>query len=126
LAWCPRFPRRAPNLTTSLNENSSRSGMGFRHGKIRSLLVISEMALALVLVIGAALLIRTFLKLEDVNPGFTTHNVLTASMSISGSRFQKTAPVAQIVRDGRERLMAVPGVLDAGASNACRCRAVSG
>jgi predicted permease len=63
------------------------------------------------------LLIRTFLKLEDVNPGFTTHNVLTAAMSMSGSRFQKTGPVAQIVRDGRERLMALPGVIDAGASN---------
>jgi putative ABC transport system permease protein len=105
------------NLTASLNENSSRSGLGLRHGKIRSLLVVSEIALALVLVTGAALLIRTFLKLEDVNPGFTTHNVLSASMSISGSRFRRTGPVAEIVRDGRERLMAVPGVLDAGASN---------
>jgi predicted permease len=113
----PAISASRPNLATSLNENSSRSGLGFRHGKIRSVLVISEMALALVLVIGAALLIRTFLKLEDVNPGFTTHNVLTATMSISGSRFQKTAPVAQIVRDGRERLMAIPGVLDAAASN---------
>ncbi len=63
------------------------------------------------------MLIRTFLKLEDVNPGFTTHNVLTAAMSMSGSRFQKTGPVAQIVRDGKERLMALPGVLDVGASN---------
>jgi len=105
------------NLIASLNENSSRSGLGLRHGKIRSLLVVSEIALALVLVTGAALLIRTFLKLEDVNPGFTTHNVLSASMSISGSRFRRTGPVAEIVRDGRERLMAVPGVLDAGASN---------
>jgi len=113
----PAISASLPNLATSLNENSSRSGLGFRHGKIRSILVIGEMALALVLVIGAALLIRTFLKLEDVNPGFTTHNVLTATMSISGSRFQKTAPVAQIVRDGRERLMAIPGVLDAAASN---------
>ena len=50
-------------------------------------------------------------------PVSRTHNVLTAAMSISGSRFQKTAPVAQIVRDGRERLMALPGVLDVGASN---------
>jgi len=113
----PAISASLPNLATSLNENSSRSGLGFRHGKIRSILVITEMALALVLVIGAALLIRTFLKLQDVNPGFTTHNVLTATMSISGSRFQTTAPVAQIVRDGRERLMAIPGVLDAGASN---------
>ena len=113
----PAISASRPNLAASLNENSSRSGLGFRHGKIRSLLVISEMALALVLVIGAALLIRTFLKLEDVDPGFTTHNVLTAAMSLSGSRFQRTAPVAQIVRDGRERLMAIPGVLDAGACN---------
>jgi putative ABC transport system permease protein len=113
----PAISASRPDLTASLNENSSRSGMGLRQGKVRSLLVVSEIALALVLVIGAALLIRTFLKLEDVNPGFTTHNVLTASMSMSGSRFQRTGPVAQIVRDGRERLMAVPGVLDAGASS---------
>ncbi len=113
----PAISAARPDLTTSLNENSSRSGMGLRHGNIRSLLVVSEIALALVLVIGAALLIRTFLKLEEVNPGFTTHNVLSVSMSISGSRFQRTEPVAGIVRDGRERLMAVPGVLDAGASS---------
>ena len=113
----PAISASRPNLASSLNENSNRSGMGFRHGKIRSILVISEMALALVLVIGAALLIRTFLKLEDVDPGFSTRNVLTAAMSLSGNRFQKTAPVAQIVRDGSERLMALPGVLDVGASN---------
>jgi putative ABC transport system permease protein len=113
----PAIAASRPNLAASLNENSSRSGMGFRHGKLRSALVVSEMALALVLVIGAALLIRTFLKLEDVNPGFTTRNVLTATMSISGDRFQTTGPVAQIVRDGRERLVALPGALDAAASN---------
>jgi predicted permease len=113
----PAISASRPDLIASLNENSSRSGMGLRKGKMRSLLVVSEIALALVLVVGAALLIRTFLKLEDVNPGFTTHNVLTASMSMSGSRFQRTGPVAEIVRDGRDRLMAVPGVLDAGVSN---------
>ncbi len=113
----PAISASRPDLTSSLNENSSRSGMGLRHGKIRSLLVVSEIALALVLVTGAGLLIRTFLKLGDVNPGFTTHNVLSAAMSISGSRFRRTEPVAEIVRDGRERLMAVPGVLDAGASS---------
>jgi predicted permease len=110
------FASRA-DLITSLNGSSSRSGTGLRHGKIRSLLVVSEIALALVLVIGATLLIRTFLRLEDVNPGFTTDNVLSSSMSMTGSRFQRTGPVAQMVRDGRERLMAVPGVLDVGVSN---------
>jgi putative ABC transport system permease protein len=109
----PAISASRQNLAATLNESSSRSGVGFRHGKIRSFLVISEMALALVLVIGAALLIRTFLKLQAVDPGFDTHNVLTMTMSISGNRFQKTAGVAQIVRDGTERLNTVPGVTSA-------------
>jgi putative ABC transport system permease protein len=112
----PAISASRQNLASTLNESSSRSGVGFRRGKIRSILVISEMALALVLVIGAALLIRTFVKLQAVDPGFDTHNVLTMSMSISGDRFQKTAGVAQVVRDGTERLHAVPGVTSAAAT----------
>ncbi len=69
------------------------------------------MALALILVIGATLLIRTFMKLQAVDPGFDTHNVLTMAMSIGGDRFQKTAGVAQSRSRGhRARLNAVPGV----------------
>jgi putative ABC transport system permease protein len=113
----PAFAASRPNLAATLNEGSSRSGMSFRQGKVRSILVVSEVALALVLVIGAALLIRTFRKLGDVDPGFVTHNVLTMTMSISGSRFQTTAPVAQLVREGQDRLQSLPGVLAAGASN---------
>jgi len=113
----PSISASRPDIRASLNENSSRSGMGLRPGKVRSLLVVGEIALALVLVAGAALLIRTFLKLQDVNPGFTTHNVLSAAMSVNASRFRRTEAVAQIVRDGRERLMSVPGVVDAGVSS---------
>jgi putative ABC transport system permease protein len=113
----PAISASRPDIRASLNENSSRSGMGLRRGEVRSLLVVCEIALALVLVTGAALLIRTFLKLQDVNPGFTTHNVLSGSMSVNASRFRRTEAVAQIVRDGRERLMSVPGVVDAGVSS---------
>uniref|UniRef100_Q01Y65 Permease n=1 Tax=Solibacter usitatus (strain Ellin6076) TaxID=234267 RepID=Q01Y65_SOLUE len=113
----PALSASRADLITALKGSSSHSGTVLRHSRFRSLLVVSEFALALVLVIGAALLIRTFLKLEDVNPGFTTDNVLSASMSMTGRRFQATGPVAQVVRDGRERLMAVPGVLDVGVSN---------
>jgi putative ABC transport system permease protein len=105
------------DLATALNENGSRSGMGVRSGKLRSALVISEMALTVVLVIGAALLIRTFLNLQSVDPGFATHNVISMAMSVSGDRFQKTAPVAQVIRDGSDRLLAIPGVLDVGVTN---------
>ncbi len=112
----PAISASRPNLAATLNESSNRSGVGFRSGRIRSVLVVSEMALALILVVGAALLIRTFLNLQAVDPGFNPNNVLTMAMSVNGERFQKTAGVAQIIRDGTERLNAVPGVTSAAAA----------
>jgi len=112
----PAFSVSRTNLAATLNESSNRSSFGFRSGKIRSLLVVSEMALALVLVVGAGLLIRTFMKLQAVDPGFGTHNVLTMAMSVSGERFQKTAGVAQVIQDGADRLNAIPGVATAAAA----------
>ncbi|HEX2664123.1 MAG TPA: ABC transporter permease [Candidatus Acidoferrum sp.] len=105
------------NLAAALNENGSHASIGVRSGKLRSALVIAEMALTVVLVVGAALLIRTFRKLESVDPGFTMHNVISMSMSVSGDRFQKTATVAQIIQEGTDRLHGVPGIVDAGVSN---------
>ena len=98
------------DLHTTLKESSNRSGTGFRQSKMRSLLVIGEVSLALVLLIGAALLIRTFIALRQVNPGFNPRNVLTLEMSLTGDQFKKTAGVAQVSQDGRERLNAIPGV----------------
>jgi len=112
----PAITASRKNLAAILNESSNRAGVGFRSGKVRSVLVVSEMALALVLVIGAALLIRTFMKLQAVDPGFDTHNVLTMAMSISGDRFQKSSGVAQVIHDGTERIKAVPGVTAAAAA----------
>jgi len=109
----PAFAASRTDLNSSLKESSNRSGTGFRQGKARALLVISEVSLALVLLIGAALLIRTFVALHQVNPGFDPHNVLTMEMSLTGERFEKTAGVAQLSRDGRDRLKAIPGVEDA-------------
>ena len=100
--------RADPNIM--LKEGSSRSGTGFRQNKARSILVITEMALALTLLAGAALLIRTYIALRNVAPGFDPHDILTMSMELDGPRFQKTAGVAQLMRDGVERLESLPGV----------------
>jgi putative ABC transport system permease protein len=113
----PAISASKTNLAAALNENGSRAGIGYRSGKLRSALVIAEMALTVVLVIGAGLLIRTFSKLQSVDPGFAMHNVMSMSMSVSGDRFQKTGPVAQVIRAGTDRLMTVPGILDVGVSN---------
>ncbi len=113
----PAISASRANLSRALNENGSHASTGVRSGKLRSALVIAEMALTVVLVIGAALLVRTFMNLQAVNPGFTMHNVISMTMSVSGDRFQTTAPVAQVIQAGSDRLHAVPGVLDAGVSN---------
>jgi predicted permease len=112
----PALDASRADLSLTLKESSSRSGSGFRQNKARSLLVISEMALALILLIGAVLLIRTFVALRSVNPGFNPHNVLTMQMSLTGSHFEKTAGVAQLIRDGIQRLDAIPGVERASAT----------
>ena len=106
----PAFSAARSDLNSILKESGNRSGTGFREGKARSLLVVSEFSLALVLLIGAALLIRTFIALHEVGPGFDAHNVLTMEMSLNGLRYQKTAGVTQLLRDGRNRLNALPGV----------------
>jgi predicted permease len=106
----PALSASRSDLNSTLKESSSRSGAGFRQSKARSLLVIGEVSLALVLLIGAALLIRTFIALRGVGPGFDAHNALTMEMSLNGERYQKTAGVTQLLRDGRERLNAIPGV----------------
>jgi putative ABC transport system permease protein len=106
----PAIGASRPDLNSTLKESSNRSGTGFRQGKARALLVVSEVSLALVLLIGAALLIRTYIALRNVNPGFDAHDVLTLEMSLTGDRFSKTSGVAQVARDARERLNAIPGV----------------
>jgi predicted permease len=114
----PAFSASRTNLNSTLKEGSSRSGTGFRQSKARSLLVISEVSLALVLLVGASLLIRTFVALRAVNPGFDPRHVITMEMSLTGDRYQKTLAVAQLVRAGRERINAIPGV-EASASACC-------
>ena len=114
----PAIAASRPDLNSTLKESSNRSGTGFRQSKARSLLVISEVSLALVLMIGATLLIRTFLAIRNVNPGFRSDHILTLQMSLTGDRYQKTLGVAQLVRNGRDRLNAIPGV-EVSASTCC-------
>ncbi len=114
----PALDASRADLSATLKESGGRSGSSFRQNKARSLLVISEMSFAIVLLIGAALLIRTFVALRSVNPGFNAHNVLTLQMSLTGPRFEKATGVSQLVRDGAERLQSLPGV-EAAATTCC-------
>ncbi|MGH9648204.1 MAG: ABC transporter permease [Bryobacteraceae bacterium] len=112
----PALQASRTDLSSTIKESTGRGGTSFRHNKARSLLVITEVALALVLLIGAALLLRTFAALRAVNPGFTAHNVLTLQMLMNDPRFATTASVDQVLSQGRERLKAIPGVESAAAT----------
>jgi len=106
----PALQSSRTDLNASLKDSTGRSGSVFRHNKARSLLVVVEVAMALLLLVGSALLIRTLVALRNVEPGYDTHNVLTMRMSLTGEQFVKTASVERLVRDGLERLRAIPGV----------------
>jgi predicted permease len=112
----PALQSSKTDLTTTLKESSGRSGSGFRQNKVRSILVVIEVALALVLLIGSALLIRTAVALGHVEPGFDTHNVLTMRMSLKGAKFETSEAVETLVHNGVERLKAIPGVVEASAT----------
>ena len=112
----PALHAARTDLSSTLKEGAGRSGTGFRQNKVRSILVVTEVALALVLLVGSALLIRTSLALRAVDPGFDPGNVLTMRMSISSPQYFTAAGTEQLVRNGLERLRAVPGVEVAGAT----------
>jgi predicted permease len=102
------------DLTTSLKEGG-RAGSGGQN-RARAAFVVTEVALALVLLVGSALLIRTAVAIARVDPGFDATNVLTMRTSLTRPELTTSAGVAQLVRVGMERLRAVPGVADATAA----------
>jgi predicted permease len=105
----PALQAARTDVNSSLRENSGRSGIGFRQNKARSLLVISEVSLALLLLIGSALLIRTLIALRSVNPGFDPANVETTRTSID-PKLANTANADQLTQNVLRRVNALPGV----------------
>jgi putative ABC transport system permease protein len=98
------------DVNAVLKESSGRSGTGFKHSRVRGLLVIGEIALAVVLLAGAALMIRTFAGLRSVKSGIDSSNLLTLRTAVSGNRYGSTAQVENMVRQATDRIQALPGV----------------
>jgi putative ABC transport system permease protein len=105
------------DLSSALKESGARSSAGRSQNRVRSLLVVTEIALAMVLLVGAGLLIRTFAALRSVVPGFDAHNVLTMETALTGTRYDRTAAMFDVTRRVLERVEAIPGVVSAAASS---------
>jgi predicted permease len=104
------------DVNSVLKEASGRSGTGLRHNRVRSVLVAAEMALAVILVVGAGLMIRTFAGLRAVQPGFDPHNVITLQTSLTGGRYDTTEKAANLLRQVVDHIEALPGVRAAAAT----------
>jgi putative ABC transport system permease protein len=113
----PALHASRADLNSVLKETGARAGSGLRQNKARSLLVVTEVALAMVLLAGAGLLIRTFAALHNVVPGFDPHNVLTMDTALTGTRYDHTANISDMTRLVLERVHAIPGVAAAAASS---------
>ncbi|MCI0622124.1 MAG: ABC transporter permease [Acidobacteria bacterium] len=101
------------NLASEMQESGTRAGASRATVRAKSLLVVVQVALAVMLVVGAGLMIRTFAALRQVGLGIDPRRTLTLQMSLQGTRFQDTGAVARLVENGVESLQGVPGVIAA-------------
>jgi putative ABC transport system permease protein len=102
------------NISETLKQGAGRTGGSPIKQHTRKALVISEVALSLVLLIGAGLMIRSFWKLQNVNPGFDTSNALTMSVVLTPSRYSEPHQMLAFFDRALEQIRAVPGVVSVG------------
>jgi putative ABC transport system permease protein len=102
------------SISETLKQGSGRTGGGTIKQHTRKALVISEVALSLVLLIGAGLMIRSLWKLQNVNPGFDTSNALTMSIVLTPIRYSEPQQRLALVDRAMEQIRAVPGVISVG------------
>src|SRR5262249_11763739 len=98
-------------------QSGGHGSTGSQQARVRAVLVATEIALALMLGIGAALLIRTSLALRAVDPGFDPHHILTLRMSVSNTPFERRSGIDRLTRQGLAQLRALPDV--SAASTTC-------
>ena len=101
------------NLNETLKEGGRDSAAGSRGNRIRGALVVSEIALSLILLIGAGLLINSFVRLRNVDPGFKTGNLLTMSVALPAQKYPDQARRVAFYEEMLRRVEALPGVRSA-------------
>ncbi|QQS47467.1 MAG: ABC transporter permease [Acidobacteriota bacterium] len=109
----PAWASSRRDLNDLLKEGGKGAGQGGH--RLSSTLVIAQVALALVLLVGAGLLIRSLIRLQSIDPGFRPDNLMTARISLPGSKYSENSQRTQFFKQIVERINRMPGVQSAGA-----------
>jgi putative ABC transport system permease protein len=113
----PSLVALAQNLNVTLKEGCRDASGGARGNRLRAVLVVTEMSLAVILLVGAGLCVRSFYRLNSVDPGFNSHNLLTLRLSLPNSGYADDAKKIAFFQQFRERVAALPGVVAASADS---------
>jgi predicted permease len=111
----PALNATNPNLIASLKEGGRSSTEGSRSARLRRALVVSEIALALMLLVGAGLMVRSFVRLQEVDPGFQPERVLAVDVALPGVKYKEDERVVGFFDQFLGRVKAQPGVESVGA-----------
>jgi putative ABC transport system permease protein len=109
----PAMGSSKADLHISLKEGTSRSGTGRERGRLRSALILAEVALAVVLLVGATLLLESFGRMMNVKPGFDPNNVLTLDIALPRAQFANIASQVAFFEDFKNQVLSKPDVVDA-------------
>jgi predicted permease len=109
----PAFGQRRGELSIALKDGGKATTSGRERHRVRSLLVIAQVALALMLLVGSGLMARTFMELRNVDPGFESESRLTFRMALPEAEWGDAEDVQVLHRQLQERMTAVPGVRSA-------------
>ena len=113
-AVLPALRLTRADVNQSLKQGLGRTDANSSGQRTRSILVVSEVALSLILLVGAGLMIRSFQELHGVNPGFDSHNVITMTAMVSRAKFPDPAQQVRFFEQVLQRVRALPGVESAG------------
>ena len=110
----PALASAKAEVLDSLREGGQATGQGRSQHRLRSALVVGEMALALLLLVGAGLLLRSFARMMETNPGFRPERTVTASVALPKQAYPTQETVDEFFRDLGERIQQLPGVTAVG------------
>ena len=110
----PALQASRPNLVDSIKESATQSSGGVRHSRLRNLLVVVEIALSLLLLVGAILMTQSFRKLLEVDPGFRSANTLVVNLTLPDAQYPMPPQKAGFYDEALRRINGLPGVVAAG------------